>query len=138
MTPRRALIAPGLSVLGLVAGIGRFTYEWTTDMPFEVVEAQPGGSDASRTVDWPMHMIVQMDLGAAHFASLTASSMVVIGAIAAQRGWRRAAKSALVPAAILGFDIAWTAAVPSALESSVLTVLLGVPFAVGYVATRTE
>ncbi|WP_140408841.1 hypothetical protein [Natronolimnobius baerhuensis] len=107
-------------------------------MPFEVVEAQPGGSDASRTVDWPMHMIVQMDLGAAHFASLTASSMVVIGAIAAQRGWRRAAKSALVPAAILGFDIAWTAAVPSALESSVLTVLLGVPFAVGYVATRTE
>lgn len=134
LTPSRTLLAPVLSALGSIAGVGRFTYEWLTATPFVSGATQP------TTVDPPVSEIVLLELTGVQFVALAAVSTMVVGAIATRRGWRSTIVSALLPTGFVALALAdiWQ------FSATVTEVFLGtavlavVPFAVGYVATRSD
>lgn len=134
LTPVRTLLALVLSVIGIIAGVGRFTYEWMEATPFISGATQP------TVVDLSVSEIVLLELSGVQFIALAAVSAMVVGSIAAQRGWRSTIVSALLPAGFATLALAdiWQ------LSSTATEVFFGtaalavVPFAVGYVATRSD
>lgn len=139
LTPRRAFLAPLIGIGAIVAGVGRFTYEWLQAMPFEAVHAiHRDGTVESTTWELSVLETVQMELTVVQFVALASISMTVTGAIATKHDRRRTVASALVPFVIVGFGIGWTSQFPSALEALFLAVLVGIPFSIGYVTTQPE
>ena len=94
LTPRRTLLAPLLGLLGIVAGVGRFTYEWVRMTPFEVTHDI---DSTSEIVDPSVLEIVQREFTGVQLVALAAILAMAVGAVAARRGWRGAIVSALVP-----------------------------------------
>lgn len=134
LTPRRTLLAPVLSALGSIAGVGRFTYEWMTATPFVSGATQP------TTVNPPVSEIVLLELTGVQFVALAAVSAMVVGAIAARRRWPSTLVSALLPAGFVALALADAWQFSATATETVLgtAVLAAVPFAVGYVATRPD
>lgn len=131
LTSRRVLLAPVLSVLCLVGGIAVFTYEWVRGMPVGWCATEP-------PTEFTPSQIVRIELGPPQFAALAAISAMVVGTIAARRGWRYAAASALVPATlIVGSSIRYDA-LGGAELLVFLAVVAGLPFAVGYGGARLD
>ncbi|MCU4743669.1 hypothetical protein [Natronoglomus mannanivorans] len=141
LTPGRALLAPVLSVLGIVAGIGRFTYEWIQATPFDAVHRfERDGTVEAETIDPSVLEIVLRELTGVQFVALAAVSAIVVGAVAARHSWRDATVVALLPIGFVAVSLAdvwdFDATLPTVLLGT--TALASIPFAVGYVATRPE
>lgn len=132
LTPRRVLLAPLLSVLGIGAGVGRFTYEWVRATPFVWGDAEQTTADPS------LLEIVLFELTGVQFVALAAVSAMVVGAVAARRGHRATIASALLPPAFVVLAAVWDAHIPTTLEVFLTLLLAIVPFTVGYITTHSK
>ncbi|NGM70029.1 hypothetical protein G6M89_13615 [Natronolimnobius sp. AArcel1] len=130
MTVRRAVLAPLLSLFSLGGGVAVFTYTWARGMPVGWCAAEP-------QTQFSVSQIMHVEVAIAHFAALSAVSMVVVGAVAARHELRIALASVVVPAVIVVFGFVWQSSVPPLLEFALLVVFASIPFAIGYVTTRT-
>lgn len=131
LTERRALLAPLSSLLSIVAGIGVFTYAWTREQPIGWCATEP-------PADFSVPQIVHIEIASAQPVALAAISSMIVGVIASERGWRRAAASAVLPIGLVIVAVVWQPRVLSALELLFLVVLASVPFSVGYATARQK
>lgn len=133
LTPRRTLLALLLSVLGSVAGVARYTHEWVQATPFVAGATQP------TTVDPSVSEIVLREVTGTQFIALAAVSAMVVGSVAARRGWRDALVSTLLPIGFTALLLSDISEIGATVTTVLLTAVVAiVPFTIGYIATRSD
>ncbi|MCU4971871.1 hypothetical protein OB955_03850 [Halobacteria archaeon AArc-m2/3/4] len=132
LTPRRVLLAPLLGILGIGAGVGRFTYEWTRATPFV------WGDSEQTTADPSLLEIVLLEFTGVQFVALAAVSAMVVGAVASRRDHRATIASVLLPLAFVVLAVVWDGHTPITHDLFLMVSFAIVPFTVGYLATHSK